>query len=417
MNKKSIIEQALLQIETLEEAVKDNAKGILESTMKKELTNILKEDENLDEEEEDTLGIDEQEDEDMEDEDMEDEDMEDENMEDEDMEDEDMEDEDMEDEDIEDEDMEDEDIEDESMGLDNSDDTLDLTNATDDEVMKIYKKMKPEDGIIVKKVNDDIEIDINDEQYLVKLNESYEMEEEDMYEEEMEDEDMYEEEMEDEDMYEEEMEDEDMYEEEMEDEDMYEEEMEDEDMSDENIYEIELDGDSDLDETTPEEVEMGEAARTFAHGFRKQESSKLFKAGRDNKEAYKNLHEQISKLKKQNSEYKKALGLFKEKLNEIAVFNANLAYSTKLFTENTTTKQEKINILKRFDNINTISESKQLYSTINNELNTRKPMVESVVNKIKQTPKTSSSSQVLNESKVYENPSFARIKDLMNKIK
>jgi len=387
MNKKSIIEQALLQIETLEEAVKDNAKGILESTMKKELTNILKEDENLDEEEEDTLGIDEQEDEDMEDEDMEDEDMEDENMEDEDMEDEDMEDEDMEDEDIEDEDMEDEDIEDESMGLDNSDDTLDLTNATDDEVMKIYKKMKPEDGIIVKKVNDDIEIDINDEQYLVKLNESYEMEEEDMYEEEMEDEDMYEE------------------------------EMEDEDMSDENIYEIELDGDSDLDETTPEEVEMGEAARTFAHGFRKQESSKLFKAGRDNKEAYKNLHEQISKLKKQNSEYKKALGLFKEKLNEIAVFNANLAYSTKLFTENTTTKQEKINILKRFDNINTISESKQLYSTINNELNTRKPMVESVVNKIKQTPKTSSSSQVLNESKVYENPSFARIKDLMNKIK
>ena len=47
--------------------------------------------------------------------------------------------------------------------------------------------------------------------------------------------------------------------------------------------------------------------------------------------------------------YKKALVLFKEKLNEVAVFNANLAYATRLFTEHSTTKSEKLNILKRFD--------------------------------------------------------------------
>ncbi len=34
-----------------------------------------------------------------------------------------------------------------------------------------------------------------------------------------------------------------------------------------------------------------------------------------------------------------------EKLNEVAVFNSNLAYATRLFTEHTTTKQEKINLL------------------------------------------------------------------------
>ena len=38
--------------------------------------------------------------------------------------------------------------------------------------------------------------------------------------------------------------------------------------------------------------------------------------------------------------------------------------STRLFTEHSTTKQEKINILRRFDNVETIKESKDLYKTI-----------------------------------------------------
>ena len=45
MTKISVLEQALLQVKTLEEAVKQNAKGILASTMKQELKNILKESE------------------------------------------------------------------------------------------------------------------------------------------------------------------------------------------------------------------------------------------------------------------------------------------------------------------------------------------------------------------------------------
>ena len=49
MTEKSILEQALLQVQTLEEAVKQNAKGILASTMKQELNDLLKE--SLEEEE------------------------------------------------------------------------------------------------------------------------------------------------------------------------------------------------------------------------------------------------------------------------------------------------------------------------------------------------------------------------------
>ena len=43
MDEKSILEQALLQVQTLEEAVKTNAKGILASTMKQELNDLLRE--------------------------------------------------------------------------------------------------------------------------------------------------------------------------------------------------------------------------------------------------------------------------------------------------------------------------------------------------------------------------------------
>ena len=124
-------------------------------------------------------------------------------------------------------------------------------------------------------------------------------------------------------------------------------------------------------------------------------------------------------MKKQNAEYKKALVLFKDKLNEVAVFNANLAYATRLFTENTTTKQEKMNILKRFDSVSSLQESKNLFNIINAELGSKTTVTESVVEKISNTPSTSTSTstEVLAEAKAYENPQFARMRDLMKKVK
>jgi hypothetical protein len=183
------------------------------------------------------------------------------------------------------------------------------------------------------------------------------------------------------------------------------------DDDEEIVYEIELDGD-DSDDNAKEE-EMEESARTIGNGYHGGIKSKtMYKAGNKRDE----INEEVSKLRKQNGEYKKALVLFKEKLNEVAVFNANLAYATRLFTESSTTRQEKLNILKRFDTISTLKESKNLYSTIKTELGTKKPISESVVEKITSAP-SSSSTQVLSEAKAYENPQFKRMKDLMQKIK
>ena len=162
------------------------------------------------------------------------------------------------------------------------------------------------------------------------------------------------------------------------------------------------------------ETETKEAVRTLGNGSRNFPKRKgLPKMKVITNDA---LQEEVEKLRAKNEEYRKALNIFREKLNEVAVFNSNLAYATRLFTEHTTTKSEKINIMRRFDNVETIKESKNLYQSIKDELGSvDKQMVkESIVENIDRTPTKGSTNLV--ENKTYENPQFLRMKDLMSKM-
>ena len=516
MAEKSILEQALLQVETLEEAVKANAKGILASTMKEELNDLLKEQEdvNPDEEEKDVDGV--------------------------------IAPEDTEEPSITDEPKLDDELDDEVPSMDDglktddedADDVLDMTGASEDEVLKVFKAMKPEDGIVVKKDGDTVEFSDEGNDYIIKLDDEESTEETPELPGDIVDPELPEGLAEQDDTVDIETDTEEV---------VYEIEL-DEDENDpfsekvkksetkEEVKVTDTVGDNDpFDEkseaqvgkgvkklqaneqegtkrpgtpvpgtgspetkepgkggtkaeqaedhpgtppkgtkpgetkepgkggtnatqaedhpgTAPKgtgdpvmkepkegmeecdecgdvketeaaegevkEVEATEAARTKwnPHGDKGPsdragiKSKKIYKAGSGN------LSEEVEVLRKQNGEYKKALLLFKGKLNEVAMFNANLAYATRLFTEHSTTKQEKLNILKRFDSVSTITESKNLYTAINGEMETGKPVTETVAEKIVATPQ-SSSTEVLSEAKAYENPQFKRMKDLMNKIK
>jgi hypothetical protein len=390
MTEKSILEQALLQVQTLEEAVKQNAKGILASTMKQELNDLLKESEEEEEDVEEQPTPEEEED-DMSDEDAEADDSENDTDLDNDDPSKDIDSMDSED------DMESDDMDMDEPSFDDVDtddeDVMDMTGASDDEVLKIFKSMKPEDGIVVKKDGNNVNLDLGDDEYIIKLDGEEESEDEMFEGDEMGDDSMdYPELGEDEET---------IYEIELDDEEVEVSEEEDEiEMSEEESEDDEV------------EIEATEAARTYGNDVRgASRQGKKYKAGRHE------MNEEVETLKKQNSEYKKALVLFKEKLNEVAVFNANLAYATRLFTEHSTTKQEKLNILKRFDSISTMNEAKNLFNTIKTELGTKTTVTESVVGKISNTPSSSSSQQVLSEAKAYENPQFRRMKDLMSKIK
>ena len=464
MSEKSILEQALLQVQTLEEAVKHNAKGILASTMKQELSDLLKEsledEDDVTSDEEGTNPEEEGKD-DMSDEEETADDEEagtsdDENVDDLDNNDEMNDDESM--------DSEDDETEPSFGGMDHEDseedseddDVMDMTGASDDEVLKVFKAMKPEDGIVVKKDGNKLEVNDGEDEYIIKLDDDGEDTEVD------EDYPMDEEAPMDENLYEISLdEDEDApYEKEVKtgmneskggdpytkkakvktevheaggdpytkkakvktdvheeggdpytkkakvSKDVHEEE------------DVEEGENSPFDKKATKKVQADEAARTKSnpHGDKNGmnrtglKSKKMYKAGSGS------INEEVETLKKQNAEYKKALVLFKDKLNEVAVFNANLAYATRLFTEHSTTKQEKLSILKRFDTVSTLNESKGLYNTIASELGNKTTVTESVAGKIVNTP-SSSSTEVLSEAKAYENPQFARMKDLMKKIK
>ena len=436
MSKKSILEQALLQVQDLEEAVKANAKGILASTMKEELNDVLNESMEQEEvegnetpitEDEQDMPISEQE---IEDEEGNDDET---SINDEPADDVDPDAEDEEGEDESDDELSiDDEDEDFSLPMDSEeegeDEVLDMTDASDDEVLKVFKSMKPEDGIVVKRDGDNVELEDGDDEYIIKLDDE-ESEVEEEYNEEVSEEEVEESEVSETDMEEEVSEeevsetDDTVYEIELE--DVSEEEVSEEEVSEEEVSEEEIDESEVSEEEMEEEVseeeesheeEVDEAARTKSnvHG----DKGGANRAGIKSKTKYKAgaINEEVETLKKQNGEYKKALVLFKEKLNEVAVFNANLAYATRLFTEHSTTRQEKLNILKRFDSVSSLTESKSTYKVIEGELGSKQNVTESVAKAIVSTPTSSSSQEVLSETKAYESPQFKRMKDLMSKL-
>jgi hypothetical protein len=187
-----------------------------------------------------------------------------------------------------------------------------------------------------------------------------------------------------------------------------------------NVYKDKetLDGEFKIKPKGVKKAETKEAARTYGNG------SKSGRGLRKGITPNRNLtfegvdSSELQILREKNEEYRKALNVFRNKLNEVAVFNSNLAYATRLFTEHSTSKQEKIKILRRFDSVETIKESKNLYKVIKDELSQVQshPMNESFERKIESTPATGSAVNLI-ESKTYENPQFLRMKDLMSKLK
>jgi hypothetical protein len=500
---KSLVEEAIIQMKNLEEAVAENAKGILASTMKQEIKDLVKESlseqddeiETDDVEMEDPMGSDDIADIDMGDDSDEEEDE---------MDTDDMDDteEDGDDEEI---DMDFDDEED----MDDEEDTIDLTDADDEEVLRVFQLMGPDDNIVVTK-DDKGNTHLKDEETgkeymivgeqeegddfgMVDMEESWnELEEDDnlMGEESIEEivERMFGSDDESDELeeivYEIQMDEENEYEgyDLEEGEDLEEDEdptvMESKKMSiapkggpkfKYNAKPNQGTGFKTKMKTAPKSVGTGKAKFEYKEG--ENSGSKLGKNSmvkktetkesstnkpmvkkvegkkEETKEASRTLgagsnfrkgglpkprahssfntaikentsNSELQVLREKNEEYRKALNIFRNKLNEVAIFNSNLAYATRLFTEHSTSKQEKINILRRFDGVETIKESKNLYQVVKNELSGNsnvQNMNESIERTIAKSPSTGAVNLI--ESKTYENPQFLRMKDLMSKIK
>jgi len=414
--RKSIIEEALLEAKSLEDALKANTKEMLAAHMRQEIENIVES--SLKEEDEEELELIDVEGSDETEEEMPDE------TEMEDMEveaGEDSEAEEVADEleldldldalaasDDEGEEAEVElDVVDLPMDLDMGDEEeLDLTGASDEEVIAVFKKMSDEDEVEVVKDEDGIHLtdkEAGTEYYIKEGDEHYE----ESYDKMDEEKDCLEEEAGCGKRYEEEI--------------VYEIELSEEDHMEDGDDEVEMDSEVEVEESTRRTRADRRRRYLKPSNYPTNESRKSRKPISENRKpknvekvADSKILKEYKELKSKNEEYKKALNVFKDKLNEVALFNTNLAYVNRLFTEHSTTKNEKMDILKRFDSAESIKESKTIYKTIKGELENKKPITESVEDKVNKTVKSSKSD--LNESTAYVDPQISAIKDLMNRI-
>lgn len=453
--KQNLVEEALLQMENLKEAVTENAKGILASTMKEEISELVKES-LYNEEIEDEVSVDAMEGQEIEKgvkhetKEQDELDIEDDMELDDEMEIEDESDEDEDEIEIDSDEMLMMDLPGDELEVDDEEEILlplDLTGASDEEILKVFKAMGEEDGIVVTKDGDEITLkdDEADVEYQIQMEEfggkkgDNSKSHEDYEESNEGDEVVYEIELgeEDDEEY-------DHYHGAEEDDAAHIEDLEDDMEDDAEKTEAKENWGSKKHEYRRKDVNgvekkagegkgghfndyEGEATEgmTRSHASGQKASSDKSKGlsrpgaipnrARYNESA---LEKEVKQLREKNGEYRKALNIFKEKLNEVAVFNSNLAYATRLFTEHSTTKQEKINILRRFDSAETIKESKSLYKTVREDLESKgnsSVVTESVASKVQKSPSKGSATNLI-ESKTYENPQFMRMKDLMSKL-
>lgn len=135
----------------------------------------------------------------------------------------------------------------------------------------------------------------------------------------------------------------------------------------EYVFEVELNTETPLN-SEEDEPQVEEALSVGA----KRGTKTIGKTSPYRNKAKSNFNEsvkrEIGEVKKENKELYGIANQFKNKLQESVVINASLAKIIKLITENSTTKNEKLDIVNRFNQVKNLKECKALYETISREL-------------------------------------------------
>ena len=119
-----------------------------------------------------------------------------------------------------------------------------------------------------------------------------------------------------------------------------------------------------------------------------------------------------NKVLAENKELKSTLTDVMTSLKEAAVTNHNLGMIIKLISENSTTQDEKKEIISRFSNeAKTVEASKNLYESISRDLQKSKKM-----NITEEASLTVEGSKKINETKIYQSPDVLDSLDLMHRM-
>ena len=134
-------------------------------------------------------------------------------------------------------------------------------------------------------------------------------------------------------------------------------------------------------------------------------------------------NEQLEKImKKANAifeENKQLKGVIKElqgSIEEAIVMNYNMGRVVQLMTENTTNKEEKLDIIRKFNDVRTIDEAKDIYNKINAELKNpnRLAVVSNVINQ--QLSENKQNKQSVVETQIYQSEDLSDTMSFMARL-
>ena len=133
-------------------------------------------------------------------------------------------------------------------------------------------------------------------------------------------------------------------------------------------------------------------------------------------EAIDDMKRRANAIWAENQALKNAIRETNESLKKAMVINHNLAQITKLFVESTTTKDEKLSIIRRFDReAKTLDESKKLYAVIKEELNEPERMrITNIDRQLSESRKDGNGK--LSETKIYESEGISEALSLMQRM-
>lgn len=114
------------------------------------------------------------------------------------------------------------------------------------------------------------------------------------------------------------------------------------------------------------------------------------------------LQKKINAALQENKQLKETVAKVSKIMKEAVQVNVNLGHIVRLMVENTTTKAEKEDIVKRYASVKSNDEAKALYESISSELNKAHTTI------IKEQATTAEGSKKINESKIYEEPNEVR---------
>jgi hypothetical protein len=128
------------------------------------------------------------------------------------------------------------------------------------------------------------------------------------------------------------------------------------------------------------------------------------------------ISRKLEALQNENKQLKQIAETMRDRLNEAVVINSSLGKIIKLVTENTTTRDEKINIVNRFNDVQSVKESNQLYESISKELKNAHPINNTVDNAVNGEMLAESKKQNVVETQLYESDDLSSTRDLMHRL-